>query len=64
MNKEILLKPCPFCACKQIKTVEHKYIGPVFYRVECDNCVIGTTLYADKRDAYKQWNKRVNDEKT
>lgn len=55
MNKEIELKPCPFCGGEA--HVYQDYTG--HYTVQCDKCGIGTLSYNNKKTAKRQWNRRV-----
>lgn len=53
------LKPCPFCGHKA-KVEDCGLIR--LYFVKCTHCGINQDhLYAQKCDAIKAWNRRVND---
>ena len=54
------LKPCPFCGWE---AVIHKVFGRHRYCVLCSNyeCGASTRVYKYAFDAFKAWNRRVNE---
>ena len=54
------LKPCPFCGHEAV--IDD--CGDYQYFVRCTHCSINQDkLYAQRYDAVRAWNRRVNDEK-
>lgn len=61
MDKEIELKPCPFCG-ENAKIIEEYdcMVDLYFYFIECSKC--GATFYKgdlDKSNVVKKWNRRI-----
>lgn len=54
------LKPCPFCGWE---AVIRKRFGRYRYRVVCSNyeCRVSTHIYKYAFDAFRAWNRRVNE---
>ena len=64
MNKTIL-KPCPFCGCKEIRAEQYIVEAAVF----CDNKKCRARIISPQsvkinqlQEAIKKWNKRVKNE--
>ena len=57
------LKPCPFCGGLAVLRKNEERIKP-FY-VKCGNIgcelIVMTDFYATEEEAFKTWNRRVND---
>ena len=58
-NKDLELKPCPFCAGKRINVVKFPETLPPLYQVECRRCMVSTLMHEDLKEAAKQWSKRA-----
>jgi len=57
-NKEIQVKPCPFCGNKELIEDYSEYDNIITYWIECEKCEViieGNT----KREAYDKWNRRA-----
>lgn len=62
-DKEIDLKPCPFCGCPDLRLWSSKWRYPreeprQYYGIECKGC--GASIYGTPKWAEK-WNRRVEE---
>lgn len=72
------LKPCPFCGRKPVLKFAKRDSGGRVIRVECTKCYVGIYGYSPdlnyeetaldniencKRNAIRDWNRRVSDDK-
>ena len=60
MDKQIELKPCPFCGVES-EYVEYYLYGRVkAHFVYCTKCDVTQKNYKSKQGAIRAWNRRVN----
>jgi len=68
MEKEIKLKPCPFCGSTDLKAYDcfgqtHPKRKSMLWIVDCMNCDCMGPLSETKKGVIKLWNTRKHNEK-